>query len=163
MSPALERLLLHPLVLLALALWALNDHVLKAAWHSSFTGKLSDVAALVAGPVILAALSALLGVGQRRPAASVAIWSAVLAFVMIAINLSPLAADLYCRGLGALQWPFRCLLAWELRPLVAVDLTIDPSDAWTAPAALIPALLASRQRVPEGTDRDPRQAVSRSR
>ena len=46
---------LHPVVLTALAIWLLNDHVLKARWPGAVTGKLSDVAGLVAFPVLLAA------------------------------------------------------------------------------------------------------------
>ena len=48
--------LLHPLVLGAVALLLLNDHVFKARWPSWWTGKLSDVAGLVMFPLVLQAL-----------------------------------------------------------------------------------------------------------
>ena len=32
----------HPLVLSMLALWILNDHVFKAMWGNTFTGKLTE-------------------------------------------------------------------------------------------------------------------------
>jgi hypothetical protein len=50
--------LAHPAWWLALALLALNDHVLKGAGllPAWLTGKLSDVAGLVVAPVLLAAL-----------------------------------------------------------------------------------------------------------
>src|SRR5690242_17575868 len=38
--------MLHPLVLGAVAVLILNDHLLKARWPSWWTGKLSDVAGL---------------------------------------------------------------------------------------------------------------------
>ncbi|MDP9814116.1 sialidase family protein [Spirilliplanes yamanashiensis] len=44
----------HPLVVLALALLLVNDHVLKAAHPSWWTGKLSDAAGLVLAPPLLA-------------------------------------------------------------------------------------------------------------
>ncbi len=50
--------LAHPASLLALAVLALNDHVLKAAIPSPLTGKLSDVAGLFFFPFLLTALVA---------------------------------------------------------------------------------------------------------
>ncbi|HWK88723.1 MAG TPA: hypothetical protein VNP72_01960, partial [Longimicrobium sp.] len=46
--PAAADLLLSPLLLASLALLVLNDHVLKAAYGSWLTGKLSDFAGLLA-------------------------------------------------------------------------------------------------------------------
>ncbi len=56
--PPLRRALLHPLWLSALAVLALNDHVLKTSgWLPGwFTGKLSDVAGLFVAPLLLAVL-----------------------------------------------------------------------------------------------------------
>jgi hypothetical protein len=47
----------HPVTLLALALLLLNDHVLKAAHPSWWTGKLSDAAGLVLAPPLLGLLT----------------------------------------------------------------------------------------------------------
>ena len=44
----------------ALAVLALNDHVLKQAWPGLVTGKLSDAAGLVVAPPLVALLLALL-------------------------------------------------------------------------------------------------------
>jgi len=44
--------LLTPLVLASLGLWALNDHVLKEAFSSWWTGKLSDVTSLIVFPLL---------------------------------------------------------------------------------------------------------------
>lgn len=46
--------LAHPVTIGAVLLWLLNDHVLKQAWPSWWTGKLSDVAGLVVAPLLLA-------------------------------------------------------------------------------------------------------------
>jgi len=155
MPRELERLLVHPVTLLALALWALNDHYLKAAWGNGLTGKLSDVTSLIAGPVLLATLTALLARTARLPglgASSVpwllGFWSLTLGFVMVAINLWGPAATGYRYGLAALQWPFRSLLALAIQPLRPVTLTMDPGDLWTVPAALVPLWLGLRMQRP---------------
>ena len=46
--------LAHPVTIGAVLLWLLNDHILKAAWPSWWTGKLSDVAGLIVAPLLLA-------------------------------------------------------------------------------------------------------------
>ncbi len=48
--------LTHPILLVAVALLLLNDHVLKAAYPGGVTGKLSDVAGLLAFAWVLTAL-----------------------------------------------------------------------------------------------------------
>src|SRR4051794_25797484 len=116
MPRELERLLLHPLILVALGLWALNDHVLKAAWGNAFTGKLSDVASLIVAPVLLATLSARCGL-QLSPRTQLIVWSIAMALVMLSIKLFEPAADAYRYGLALAQWPARCLWARAWRPL----------------------------------------------
>src|SRR5690606_8076044 len=44
----------HPVTVLALAVLLVNDHVLKQAYGSWWTGKLSDVAGLVLAPALVA-------------------------------------------------------------------------------------------------------------
>jgi len=153
MPRELERLLLHPLILIALGLWALNDHVLKATWGNVFTGKLSDVTSLIVAPILLATLSAGVGLGRTSVRALLIAWCIAMAGVMIAIKLFAPAADLYRYGLAALQWPFRCLLTLSLRPLVPVFLAMDPSDLWTLPAACVPVFLAYTSKGQSGRDR----------
>lgn len=46
----------HPVVVGSLGLLIGNDHVLKAAFHNTFTGKLSDIAGLVFFPVLLVSI-----------------------------------------------------------------------------------------------------------
>ena len=56
-NPIAVRLLTSPIALAALALLAVNDHYLKAAYHNGLTGKLSDVAGVVLLPFFLKAIS----------------------------------------------------------------------------------------------------------
>lgn len=51
----------HPVTCLAVLLLLLNDHVLKAAYGTWWTGKLSDVAGLVLAPPLLAVAAACTG------------------------------------------------------------------------------------------------------
>ena len=48
--------LAHPLTVLCLAGWLVNDHVLKDRLHNAVTGKLSDLFAMVVFPLLVAAL-----------------------------------------------------------------------------------------------------------
>jgi hypothetical protein len=144
----LRALVLHPVIVSALAIWLFNDHVLKRWFSSWWTGKLSDVVALVAGPVVLAGLWCL---ATRRPQhirSAVTIAAATLALVMVLINTWPAAGVAYCWMLGAAQWPFRWLWAWALgepSPMLApVYLVMDASDLLTLPAALVAPWLAKR-------------------
>lgn len=60
------RLLSHPLVLGCVALTALNDHVLKAAYPGFLTGKISDFAGLFFFPILVAETAARLLPGGRE-------------------------------------------------------------------------------------------------
>ncbi|MGE5603414.1 MAG: hypothetical protein ACM30E_10200 [Nitrososphaerales archaeon] len=54
------RLLVHPLILLSLALLLINDHILRRMWPSAVTGKLGDFAWLFFIPLAVIAVLALL-------------------------------------------------------------------------------------------------------
>ncbi len=108
----------RPLPLLALAVMAFNDHVLKAAWPGFVTGKISDVAVVLYGPALLTACwgLALLAVaplarhaGTRldpRPTRRrLAVSAAVVAAILAAINLSPRLRDVYVALLSAADVP----------------------------------------------------------
>ena len=66
---------------------------------------------------------------------------------MVGINLGPWALA-YRVGLGLCQWPFYALYdlvtLQALPPTHTVDLTMDPTDIWTLPALVIPAVLQLR-------------------
>ena len=63
------RALGHPLTLASIALLLLNDHLLKQAFPSVLTGKLSDFAGLFFFPFLLIALFGLARLGTARAAA----------------------------------------------------------------------------------------------
>lgn len=74
------RCLQHPFTVTAVAILLLNDHVLKAALPSAFTGKSSDFAGLFFFPFLLAALAAgaVRLAGRRLPAG----WTFAAAFAL---------------------------------------------------------------------------------
>lgn len=140
-----------PLVLAALALWALNDHVLKEAFSSGWTGKLSDVTSLIVFPLLpVAALELWREVRRSAPPGNghLVFWVIATGSVMATINTLDSAALAYRHGLGAAQWPVfaaHALLGGRsLPPLHTVALTMDPTDVLTLPALLVPLRLAWR-------------------
>lgn len=134
--------LLHPVPLVAIVVLLVNDHVLKAAYPGFVTGKLSDVAGLVFFPLLLVAIAELFG-APRRPAVIVAVASTGLVFALVQI-WAP-ATQLYRYGLGALQWPFRALVAGKMIGVVPVHAFADPTDLVALPALLVPLVLGWRR------------------
>ncbi len=139
--------LLHPVPLVAMGLFALNDHVLKSHYPGVLSGKLSDMAGLVFFPLLLQGCweGALHLVGRPTPPRFLA-WglSAVLTAVVFgAIQVHPGLAAAWQEGLGLAQWPFRGLWAWiqgtDLPAVTPVRHTMDPSDLWTLPFLLLGA------------------------
>lgn len=144
-SPALQGLV-HPVTLVALALWIINDHVLKGTGPGWLTGKLSDVACLAVVPWMPLAAVALARRMEKAPSRRWLLSSCLFTgFVMLTINLFEPAASAYRYGLTTLQWPFQCAAALVMGhaqvPLIPVHLTMDPTDVLTLPALLIPLRL----------------------
>jgi len=142
------ELAIHPVVLAALLLLFVNDHVLKAAAPSFITGKLSDVAGLIATPLLLQALVELLA-GTQLPRGYV-LPLCLVSVVGAAFTLMELTVlgDLAFRyGLGAAQWPVRAMLAWRWLPVQPVAHVADAGDLWTLPALYIAFVIgAARAR-----------------
>jgi hypothetical protein len=144
-------MLLHPVVLLAVACFVVNDHVLKAAHPGWVTGKLSDVAGLVFFPVLIAAVAELVSPAARRhPGAILILAVAVTGLTYVAMLLVPAGADGYRWFIGIAQWPFRIAPAMAagmpLPALAPVRFAADPTDLITLPALLVPLVLAIRGR-----------------
>jgi hypothetical protein len=148
-KPACEALL-HPIALLALAVWLINDHHGKAAYGGWVTGKLSDVACLIVVPLVpVAALE--LWRARRGLAPPGRTWQyaslAAAGLVMATINLLDGAAWAYRHGLGVAQWPIAAisgvLAGHGLPPLRPVQLTMDASDLLVLPILVVPWLLMS--------------------
>jgi hypothetical protein len=134
--------LLHPIALLAVAVLAVNDQVLKIAWPGVVTGKLSDVAGLIVAPL---ALQAAWEVGQWLARDWAGPSTAVLAAAIVTIGVAfvgvqilPAATDLYGGALGLAQWPFRALAAFLTGApppgVVAAHVTADAEDLLALPA-----------------------------
>lgn len=140
-------LLLHPVTLLALLVLVLNDGWLRGASPGWVTGKLSDVAALVLFPAVLATGGALLAAALRRLAgraprgvappgpAVLALACLLPAAILAVINLSAAGRDLYLGLLGALDPGGR---------IGPFHYTMDASDLVTLPFAAVPWLLGRR-------------------
>lgn len=152
-TPFPGNALLHPLVLAAVAVLLINDHVLKARWPSWWTGKLSDVAGLSMFPLLLQGLWEQVSARSGkvfRPSRSVLIGSVVLtALCFSAIKVSALAGTGWQWGLGLLQWPARTVWALlagsQLSPVLPVAHTVDATDLLTLPALLVPLTLGWRR------------------
>jgi hypothetical protein len=144
----------HPATWAAIGLLLLNDHVLKSAWPSILTGKLSDFAGLYFFPFLLAALLGPLAaaVAPRHRRAEWAAKIGPAAFVLTAlwfaaIKTVPPANALTADAIGAIlgTGPARIALdptdvialiilwpAWRLWRGVRVE-TRRPLHAWRLP------------------------------
>lgn len=147
--------LLHPVVLLAIGVLLVNDHVLKAAWPGVVTGKLSDFAGLLFFPLFLQAVwevgAAAVGRGGQ-PSRTVLVGAIVATgTAFAAIQLVPMATDGYRHGLGLLQWlaglPLAILTGQPGHGPVPAQLTPDPTDL-LALAVLPLVYLIGRRRCP---------------
>ncbi|MGW4063605.1 hypothetical protein ACWEGE_35330 [Amycolatopsis sp. NPDC004747] len=157
----LPRWAAHPLTVGATAVLLLNDHVLKPAWPGLVTGKLSDVAGLVAAPPLLGLLLGLFLAG--RAAAAAAVLAAGAGFAMVKLTAwgagvasaawsvvngpSVILADptdlVAVPALGLSWWAYRRVtgasplpdgLAFRVRVVVAVPVTVLAVTATSAPA-----------------------------
>ncbi len=131
--------LTHPVVILSIAVLAVNDHVLKQAVPSWVTGKASDVAGLVFFPLLLAALAEW-GLPRVAPARVLAGAIVATGAAFAAVQLVPAAADAYSVGLGALQYP-----AAPTAGLRRVAVTPDATDLLALPAAAVAWWAFNRQ------------------
>src|SRR5690348_11788248 len=107
--PAADALL-HPITIVALATWIINDHWAKAAHGGVVTGKLSDVAALIVFPLLPVIALEKWRAWRRQPPPGFAWalgWILATGFVLVAINLFDTGSWIYRHGFAVLQWPLR--------------------------------------------------------
>ena len=147
-------LLLHPVVLLAILVWAVNDHVLKQAYPGLVTGKLSDVTGVIVAPLIVVGFYELRPWGRCAGAAVIVASVAATAVAFTLVELVPAAAGAYERGFGLLRWPFDAAVGLSagdgLVDPVRVQLWSDGADLLTLPFLAVPLLLGLRgNRSPE--------------
>ena len=156
-------LIRSPSFLCFLVIWATNDHYLKYAYPSFLTGKLSDITSLACTPTLMWVfeiyfIKAVFRIIKPQSlyqsmATAISHWAYLLmllnalamGFLMIGININSTWAYLYRQGLGLAQWPFWGLWyknKWNfLPPFPQINLTMDSSDAWTAPAVFFSLIL----------------------
>jgi len=131
------RVLLHPLVLAALAVLVVNDHVLKHDFPGLVTGKLSDFAGMVIAPLVLFAM-----VPERVAPLRVRVWACV-AIVAVAFALAKTwepATHAYEDVLAWTRAPLRLVLSIVLhRPTwnERIILVRDPTDLAALPFGAI--------------------------
>ena len=139
--------LLDPVALAAVLVLVVNDWLLKGRAPAALTGKLSDLAGLVAAPLIAtAALDCLLLAAARLGAPvdfslrrwKIAAATAAIGAAFAAVKLSPAAARALEQAAAALG------LGWRIAP--------DPGDLLALPGLALAVWLARREiaRVPLG-------------
>jgi len=92
-QPLSQRILAgptHPVCLLATAALLLNDHLWKASYHNTLTGKISDVCWLIVASVVLAALLHRCRIGAKT---SQRLAVALVAGFFIALQTLPVLGD----------------------------------------------------------------------
>jgi hypothetical protein len=130
---------------LAVVVLFVNDHALKHAYPGLVTGKLSDVAGMIFFPVLLTALLwALVPRARRSDAAHdrlLAIACVATALVFTLTKTTLLGNEAYRASWGALQWPYRALVALAhhrtLPRIARVVLVRDASDVLAVPFVLV--------------------------
>ncbi len=142
------ELLLHPVEIAALVVWAVNDHVGKEAWPGLVTGKLSDVAGVIVTPVLFLGVYELRPGGRLTRPAVVAACVAAVGAAFVLVELVPAATEVYERGMGLVRWPVdlirSALVGRELAGPVRDQLWADAPDLLTLPFLAVPLVLGLR-------------------
>lgn len=138
--------LLHPIVLGAIVVCAVNDHVLKLLHPSWLTGKLSDVAGLIFFPLLLQAVVELSLAAVRlwrRPELATLVTAVLLTGACFtAINLAPVLAQGYVAAMSEVRTGLASV--WGGGP-VLVRVTCDAQDLLALPALLVPLVIGCRR------------------
>lgn len=123
------RLLVHPLVILALLLLLLNDHVLRWVWPSPLTGKLGDFAWLFFIPLVAVALLSVLM--PRTPASSRRVVP-VLAYgsVGLVFALAKTVPSAHALVVSIASRVFGFQVGWRLDPTDLIALPALAASAW---------------------------------
>ena len=128
--------MLHPLALGAVALLALNDRILKAAYPSWWTGKLSDFAGLLFFPWFLVSVwelaAWLLGRRWRAGPRILGVAIGLTLVVFTSLQISPALGVFYEHAVSAFWEHFPPAYRSWLR-LGTVRHTADPTDLVALP------------------------------
>lgn len=152
-----SRALLHPITLTALALWAINDHLLKGWGPALLTGKLSDVAGLAVCPTVLLGISEWCApqLVQRQWRSLLIASCTVMGLLVVGLELSEPVQLAYRYALGGARFVASSLVAWlcgTRSPAFAlVSTTPDVTDLLTLPALAIPCWLVRHTQPSSGS------------
>ncbi|MBN1120012.1 MAG: hypothetical protein JXJ17_02950 [Anaerolineae bacterium] len=116
------RALSHPVMLCAIGLMLLNDHLLRLNWPSWWTGKLSDVAWLAFFPLVLAAVLSLIFPRREK-----------------AVEIGAITLTGFVFTLGKTIPAIHALIVAALEMVLPypIGLRLDPTDLIALPALLI--------------------------
>jgi hypothetical protein len=136
----------HPLVVIMLIIWLLNDHVLKAHFGSWWTGKLSDIGGLIVCPVSMYSGYEVICAFRKRVPTHLKsmLWCSLIVtgLIFAMINTSPIAERLCSHMIAYLQWPIRAMISLlmgnTLPELNRLQTTMDITDLLTLPALIVP-------------------------
>ena len=140
MSAVARTPVLHPTFVAAAGVLALNDHVLKWAYGTWSTGKLSDVAGVLLLPLLLVGLARAVPAARRpagRPPHAVDVAAiAVTAVGFTLVKTVPVVDRAYEVAVGSIRWVARSALApWIGEPAVwrPIIVTPDPTALLVLP------------------------------
>ncbi|WP_315097515.1 hypothetical protein [uncultured Cellulomonas sp.] len=143
--PAALAWVTHPVTCVALLVLVVNDHVLKAALGTWWTGKLSDAAWLVVAPALLAALlagaSRLVGTTRASARSCAAVSLAAVGAGFVLTKTSSVGAQAASAVLSAVAGPSVVLA--------------DPTDLLALPALVLAWAVARAASSTPGRDRRP--------
>lgn len=159
-SPVWGEPLLHPVCLLSMAVWWLNDHLGKVYAPSALTGKASDVAGLIVFPLWVwclldrVAASAVPRVYSTNRTFRLATLYVVTTAVCVWFALMNVSESVGATHRDLWTWIYGNLHAvlarvggyWPTR----AHHTVDARDLWTLPAALV-AVWIGRRSIVAGT------------
>lgn len=152
-GPVAGGAILNPIVLAAVGLLLLNDHVLKAAYPGFVTGKLSDIAGLAFFPLMLVGAweVALLALRRwREPSPRpIVIATLLTAVLFVLVKTTDAGSEAFGVGLGVAQWlPGAALDALTARPIGGPARTVevlDATDLAALPALVVPLAVGLRR------------------
>ncbi len=154
-QPRAADYLRHPVTLMLLFLWILNDHVLKEMFGNMLTGKISDFSGVAVLPLALVGAyectCAALSKSPRFRHEVLFTSMLITGLFMVGINLSEPLAAAFSFGLGVAQWPAHA--AWNLctsgslPQVVSVHHTMDASDLYSLSALVVPFCLGTERPI----------------
>lgn len=123
-----------PLPLLAVVLLVLNDHVFKAAFHNTLTGKVSDFAGCFFLPLFVSALLSYTPL-VSRPGVRLIIGCAATLALFVPIKVSHAAGVAVCAVIEHVSIPLG---------IGALQNVADPTDLLAVPMVALAALYARK-------------------